>query len=89
MARIEVLETSLGRQRNFDKYFTRTVAATSILGATILGIQCIGAYVPCDYIYLGFAAGAIYGLPLGVLIGSVVKEERWNPVALSAPAASG
>ncbi len=91
---IEALEISLGRQRRFGKYFGLTVAATSIVGATIGFIA--SAYdddpVPIlsrgEYIGFGFAIGASVGLPLGALIGYVVREERWNPASLPAPTAS-
>ncbi len=96
VARIEVLETSLGRQRRFGKYFGLTVAATSIVGATIGFIAYVdsephpfvGPDTLGEYIGLGFVGGAIIGLPLGALIGYVVREERWNPASLPAPAAS-
>ena len=94
VARIEVLETSTGPQRRFHKYFGLTVAATSILGATIGFI----AYDPSctflcftrsQHVGIGFVGGVLIGLPLGAIIGSVVREERWNPVSLPAPVASG
>ena len=90
---IAVLETSLGRHRRFVKYLGLTVAATSIVGATI-GYM---AYEPScsficftrsEYTLFGFGIGALVGLPVGAIIGSVVREERWNPVSLPAPATS-
>ena len=97
VARIEVLETSLGRQRRFLKYFGLTVAATSVVGAIIGAIAyedtgpcsflCIGPQTRGEYIGWGLGIGAIVGLPLGAIIGSDVREERWNRVALPAPAA--
>ncbi len=97
VARIEVLETSLGRERNYPKYIGITVAATSIVGATMGAFVepspgcgfCWGPETRSGWILLGFASGALVGLPLGWVIGSVVTEERWNPVALPAPAESG
>ena len=95
VARIEVLETSLGRQPQFGKYIGLTVAATSIVGATIGGIAwepctgsgiCLGTHG--EWILMGFGIGAVVGLPLGAIIGSLATEERWNPLALPAPAAS-
>ena len=93
VARIEVLETSLGQRRNYPKYIGRTVAVTSIVGA--LGTVLIGNALEGGSrnwsggsALWGFRAGAIIGLPLGVLIGSVVREERWNRVSLPAPVAS-
>ena len=89
---IEALEISLGRQRRFFKYFGLTVAATSILLGTLVFI----AHEPGDEFLssrtdataFGFALGAYFGLPLGALIGYVVREERWNPASLPAPAES-
>ncbi len=89
---IEALEISLGRQRRFLKNFGLTVAATSIL----LGTLGFIAYTPGDEFFasrtdltgFGFLLGAYLGVPLGALIGYLVKEERWNPASLPAPAES-
>ncbi len=99
VARIEVLETSLGRQRRFLKYFGLTVAATSIAGAIIGAIAyedtgpcsflCIGPQTRGESMAWGLGIGAIVGLPLGVLSGLVSREERWTPVPFPAPTASG
>ncbi len=95
---IEALEISLGRQRRFLKYFGLTVAAASLVGATIGFIAyedyepcswlCIGPQTRGEYIGWGFGIGALVGLPLGAIIGYDVREERWNPASLPAPAAS-
>ena len=92
VARIEVLETSLGRHRRPDKYLGLTVAATSIVGVTMGFIaydpSCtFFCFTRSQYVGIGFVYGAIIGLPLGLLIGSVVTEERWNPASLPAPTA--
>ena len=98
VARIEVLQISLGRQRRFLKYFGLTVAAGLVLGATSGGIF----WEPCSFLCFtpfqtetrgtairnGFGIGALVGLPLGAIIGSNVREERWDPVSLPAPAES-
>ena len=97
VARIEALEISLGQRRNYPKYIGLTVAATSIAGAIIGAIAydnepcsflCIGPQTRGEYVGLGFVAGAIIGLPLGAMIGYEVREERWNPASLPAPAES-
>ena len=95
---IEALEISLGRQRRFVKYIGLTAAATSIVGATI-GFIAYESYEPCsflcfgpetrsEYTLIGFGIGVLVGLPLGAIIGYVVREERWNAVSLPAPAES-
>ncbi len=96
LARIEVLETSLGQQRNFGKYFGLTVAAVSVAAATIYALNWSPCnetgFLPCfleptsrgEAFGWGFVGGAIIGLPLGLLIGSSAREERWNRVALPA-----
>ena len=48
---IEALEISLGRQRRFVKYIGLTVAATSIVGATI-GFIAYESYEPCSFFVL-------------------------------------
>ncbi len=91
---IEALEISLGRQRRFLKNFGLTVAATSILLGTLAfigsgdqtGDEFCSTRNACAG--FGFALGAYFGLPLGALIGYLVKEERWNPASLPAPAES-
>ena len=98
VARIAVLETSLGQRskKNNPKYIGITVATTSILGAIIgaitwrpcSGSLCVGPDTHAGGILLGFGIGALVGLPLGAIIGSLVTEERWKPLALPAPAAS-
>ena len=95
---IEILEISLGRQRRSGKYFGLTVAAASIVGATIgfiayeepepCSFLCFGPETRSQYTLVGFGIGALVGLPLGAIIGYVVREERWNPASLPAPAAS-
>ena len=74
VAQIEGLEISLGERSNNPKYIGLTVAATSIVGVTIGFIAyepcpgsgvCFGPQTRGEYIGLGFAWGAIIGLPLG------------------------
>ena len=86
---IAVLEISLGRHRRFVKYIGLTVAAGSIVGATIgynayepCSFLCFGPDTRGEYTLIGFGIGALVGLPLGALIDYVVREERWNPLAL-------
>ena len=90
---IEALEISLGRQRRFLKNFGLTVAATSIVGGTLgliayetSGDDPLGSRG--ELIGFGAFVAAYFGVPLGALIGYLVKEERWNPASLPAPAES-
>ena len=41
-----------------------------------------------EHFLYGFGIGALVGLPLGAIMGHAVREERWNPVSLPAPAES-
>ena len=95
---IEALEISLGRQRRFGKYFGLTVAAASVAGATIgflaytessCSFLCFGPNTRAEYTGFGFAIGVVVGLPLGALMGALIKEERWNPLEIPGPTESG
>ena len=96
VAQIEVLETSLGRRATYGKYVPLSMLGGAFVGAAygaITGDPSSTGFSSFDQpgfrAFAGFVYGAIIGLPLGVIIGSLVTEERWNPVALPAPAASG
>ena len=52
-----------------------------------MSFLCIGPQTRGESMAWGLGIGAIIGLPLGVIIGSEVREERWNRVALPAPTA--
>ena len=94
VARIEVLETSLGRSSS-----SKNVAITMVVGAVVGAALGAQAWEPCTFlcispfqsetrssaVYAGLAIGALVGFPVGLLI----KSERWSPVALPAPTASG
>ena len=93
VARIEVLETSLGRSSS-SKNVAITMAVGAVVGAAI-GAQdwepctffCISLFqteTRSDAVYAGLGFGFLVGFPVGFLI----KSERWSPVSLPAPAAS-
>ena len=93
VARIEVLETSLGRSSS-----SKNVAITMVVGAVVGAAMGSQAWEPCTFIcispfqsetrssavYAGLGIGFLVGFPVGFLI----KSERWSPVSLPAPAAS-
>ena len=86
---IETLEMSLGRSHSFTKYYSLTVAASTILGGLVAlprGNLSSGRY---EDEAGGLLIGYMVGIPLGVLAGSLITHERWNPVALSGPVQSG
>jgi hypothetical protein len=98
VARIELLETSLGQRRNYSKYMGLTVAASAIAGIIISFAAdpckkgssfCVGPQSRDELVLLGLAGGAIIGLPVGSVVGTVVREERWKALPLPAPFASG
>ena len=85
--RIKVLETSRGQQRRFGKYIAMAVVGGAIVGAVYGGINlwpCESLCIPLSRSSIIFA-GAITGLPVGVMLGFVFTEERWNPVPIPGP----
>ena len=70
VARIEVLETSLGRQPNYPKYIGITVAASSLLGAII------GASVDTCSGVSGICVGPETRAE-GVLVGLARRSDHW------------
>ena len=93
VARIEVLETSLGKSSS-----SKNVAITMVVGGVVGAAIGAVAWEPCSWlcispfetetrssaVYAGLAIGALVGLPVGFL----VRSERWSPVALPASVAS-
>ena len=93
VARIEVLETSLGKSSS-----SKNVAITMVVGGVVGAAFGALAWEPCTFlcispfesetrssaVYAGLAIGALVGLPVGFFI----RSERWSPVALPASVAS-
>lgn len=88
---IERVEESLGRHRRFGRNFL--IGMTS--SALVVGFASAATWSPCegwcfvhpnsstDAFFWGLAGGAvIVGIPVGMLLGIVLKHERWGPVAL-------
>jgi hypothetical protein len=92
---IELMERDLGRHSRFWRNFGITVGA-SIVGIAMLAAT---TWEPCvstqpfgcllapqsrsEAVGMGALAGLVIGLPIGTLVGSAVKYERWEPLSLS------
>jgi hypothetical protein len=88
------VERSAGRERRFAKYFALGVASTSVAG----GILAATTWSPCrstgfmscmftpgsrsEALAWGLIAGGAVGVPVGLVAGMSVREERWVPVTL-------
>jgi hypothetical protein len=92
---IERLERGLGREPRFFRNFGVTIGIATLGG----GIAAALLWSPCDpdvafNCFLapesrrgafahGSLLGALIGLPAGLLVGALVRHERWETVALS------
>ena len=86
---IAALELSLGRQRNFDKYYGITLAASTVLGG-LVGLTRATEFIgKTENAAGGLLVGYMVGVPLAVVVGSLVREEEWSPVATLDPARPG
>jgi len=86
------LERSIGRTGRFWKTFGITVAAGAAVGGLISAAtweQCESdAFLGCFMVpasrgeagILGVLAGGVIGIPVGALLGAVIKVERWEPL---------
>ena len=73
------IERSLGRHRRFGRNLARTVAASGVG----LGVLYAAAAGDTEAFVEGALAFALIpGLPLGLVIWLVVKQERWEPASL-------
>ena len=87
---VEQFERSLGKHRRFGRNFALTVAASSFAVGTVMLIS----YSPCtetgflacfmephsagEAFTWGLAGGAAVGVPLGVIVGLALRNERWE-----------
>ena len=88
-------ETRLGWHRNVGKYIGWTVGIGAIVGAAHGGITWEGSNSSSSFsglntvgmnIVAGFFAGALIGLPVGVVIGlGSGYEEQWTRVPIPRP----
>jgi hypothetical protein len=88
--RVTGVERSVGRGRNFVKYFFLTVGAS----ATVIGAISAMSWSPCtetgflaclmhpntrgDAFVMGFVGGGVVGVPLGLILGLAAREEKWE-----------
>ncbi len=91
---IEALETSLGRRTRYRKYIPLSMLGGAFVGAAygaITGYTSSTGFFSFDQpevrAAVGFVYGGLIGLPVGLILGSVFREERWNRGALPAPTA--
>lgn len=91
---IRSLERSRGEGRSFAKNFFLAMGVTALVGGAIGG----ATYEPCDdtgflacflapesrtdAVGFGLAAGAVVGIPIGILVGLGERGERWEGVPL-------
>lgn len=90
---IRTLERSRGEGRDFAKNFFVTTGA----GALVFGILSAATFEPCSGFCIGptstgeaFAwgvlGGGILSMPIGVIVGLVVRGEQWERLSLPRPA---
>ena len=84
------LERSLGRTGNFWKTFGITVASAAVVGGLISAAtwdECVSTeFLGCFMVpesrseaaLYGVAAGGVLAIPVGALLGALVKTERWE-----------
>jgi hypothetical protein len=91
---ISGMEESLGRHRRFGRNFAIGLVST----AGVLGALAAATWSPCtqtgfmacllhpgsraEAFTWGLAGGGVVGLPVGVVAGLAIKEERWAPAVL-------
>jgi hypothetical protein len=88
------LERSIGRTQSFWKHFGLTVGGAALTGGIISAVtwtECnesglFGCFMePAsrgEAFGWGFVAGGLVAVPLGVLLGAVIKPERWIKVGV-------
>lgn len=98
MSDVGALELSGGRHRRFARNLGFGVAGSAVVGGTLAAVT----WSPCtdtgifacllhpesrsDALLMGLVGGAIIGLPVGLIAGLAITEERWEPVQLQASA---
>jgi hypothetical protein len=94
---IGTLEISLGQERSFGKYYGIALGVSTVVGGIVgftkassgVGSSRSSSYFRGRSTGGGLLVGYMVGVPLGVFMGSRMREETWNPVAIPGPAQSG
>lgn len=87
------IERSLGRHRMFVRNLLVTAVTTGLVVGTLSAVTwtpcqswCFDGNSPAGAFALGFVmGGGVIGVPLGIIIGSVARPERWERLPLSGP----
>jgi hypothetical protein len=86
------MEQSRGRGTHFWKHFGLSILAAGSVGGLISAAtwsECSSCWIypesRAEAFGWGFLAGGAIGVPVGVIMGAVVKVERWEFVPLDAP----
>jgi hypothetical protein len=86
------LERSIGRTGRFWKTLGITAGSAAVVGGLISAAtweHCESdGFMSCFMVpasraeagILGVIAGGVIGLPLGAVLGAVIKTERWEPL---------
>lgn len=90
MAHVAMLERSLGQQRRLPGSFLLAMAGTALIGGIIASSTWDGADGGAftsdtrgHAFRQGLLLGGLAGIPVGVVVGLTVKQERWEPLQLS------
>jgi hypothetical protein len=100
LSHVASLELSEGRHRRFGKYFFLGLGISSVVGGAIMA----ATWEPCretgflscllhpesrgHAMGLGLLAGGAVGVPVGLVAGLTMREERWRAVHMPQPITS-
>jgi len=86
---VRTLERSLGERRRFWRNFFITTAVSAVALGTVAAVaedgtcndQPFGCLGTGGAFVVGGIFGAVYSVPVGMVIGLAVRSERWEPAA--------